>query len=58
MRYIVKNIQDSDKENAQQLELILNNKSATHDDISEVIRERVDNFELKDDIQEERLTME
>ena len=33
-------------------------KSATYDDISEVIKERVDNFELKDNAIEERLTME
>ena len=32
------------------------NKSATYDDISEIIKERVDNFELKDDILEERLS--
>lgn len=58
MRYIVKNIQDSDKENAQQLELILNNKSATYDDISEVIKKRIDNFELKDSKIEEQLSEE
>ena len=34
------------------------NKSATYDDISEIIKERVDNFELKDNILEKRLTME
>lgn len=34
------------------------NKSATYDDISEVIKERVDNFELKDNILEERLSIE
>ena len=33
-------------------------KKSTYDDISEVIKERVDNFELKDDIQEERLSIE
>ena len=33
-------------------------KSATYDDISEIIKERVDRFELKDDIQEERLSEE
>ena len=47
MRYIIKNVQDSDKENAQQLELILNNKQATYDDISEVIKEQVDNFKFR-----------
>ena len=34
------------------------NKSATYDDISEVIKERVDNFELKDNALEERLSIE
>lgn len=58
MRYIVKNIQDSDKENAQQLELILNNKSATHDDILGIIKERIDNFELEDSKIEEQLSEE
>lgn len=58
MKYSIKPKNDSDKENAKQLELIMNNKSATYDDISEIIKERVDNFELKDDIQEERLSME
>ena len=33
------------------------NKSATYDDISEIIKERVDNFEFKDNILEERLTL-
>ena len=32
-------------------------KSATCDDIAEIIKERVDNFELKYDILEERLTL-
>lgn len=30
----------------------------TEDEISSIIKEKVDNFELKDDIQEERLSME
>ena len=34
------------------------NKSALYDDISEVIKERVDNFELNNNIQEERLSIE
>ena len=34
------------------------NKSALYDDISEVIKERVDNFELKDNALEERLSTE
>ena len=33
------------------------NKSATYDDISEIIKERVDNFELNNNILEERLSM-
>lgn len=33
-------------------------KSALYDDISEVIKERVDNFELKDNILEERLSIQ
>ena len=33
-------------------------KSATYDDISEVIKERVDNFELKDNVIEERLSIQ
>ena len=36
----------------------MNNKSALYDDISEVIKERVDNFELKDNVIEERLSTE
>ena len=58
MKYSIKPKNYSDKENAKQWELIMNHKSATYDDISEVIKERVDNFELKDDIQEERLSTE
>ena len=33
-------------------------KSATYDDISKIIKERVDNFELKDNALEERLSIE
>ena len=33
-------------------------KAATYDDISEIIKERVDNFELKDNILEEQLSIE
>ena len=33
-------------------------KSATYDDISKVIKERVDNFKLKDNILEERLSIQ
>ncbi len=58
MKYSIKPKNDSDKENAQQLELIMNHKSATYDDISEVIKEQVDNFELKYNIIEERLSMQ
>ena len=58
MKYSIKPKNDSDKENAKQLELIMNHKSATYDDISEVIKEQVDNFELKDNIIEERLSMQ
>lgn len=47
MKYSIKPKNDSDKENAKQLELIMNHKLATYDDISEVIKERVDNFEFK-----------
>ena len=47
MKYSIKPTNDSDKENAKQLELIMNHKAATYDDISEVIKERVDNFEFK-----------
>ena len=36
----------------------MNNKSELYDNISEIIKEWVDNFELKDNILEERLTME
>lgn len=56
MKYSIKPKNDSDKENAKQLELIMNHKFATYDDISEVIKERVDNFGFKDYIQEERLS--
>ena len=48
MKYSIKPKNDSDKENARQLELIMNHKLATYDDISEVIKERVDNFEFDD----------
>ena len=48
MKYSIKPKNDSDKENARQLELIMNHKFATYDDISEVIKERVDNFEFDD----------
>ena len=58
MKYSIKPKNDSDKENAKQLELIMNHKLATYDDISEIIKERVDNFELKDNILEERLSMQ
>ena len=47
MKYSIKPKNDSDKENAKQLELIMNHKLATYDDISEVIKERVDNFGFK-----------
>lgn len=47
MKYSIKPKNDSDKENARQLELIMNHKFATYDDISEVIKEQVDNFEFK-----------
>ena len=47
MKYSIKPTNDSDKENARQLELIMNNKKATYDDISEVIKEQVDNFEFR-----------
>ena len=47
MKYSIKPKNDSDKENAKQLEFIMNNKFATYDDISEIIKERVDKFELK-----------
>ena len=47
MKYSIKPKNDSDKENARQLELIMNHKFATYDDISEVIKERVDNFEFR-----------
>ena len=47
MKYSIKPTNDSDKENARQLELIMNNKFETYDDISEVIKERVDNFGFK-----------
>ena len=58
MKYSIKPKNDSDKENARQLELIMNHKLATYDDISEVIKERVDNFELKDNILEKQLSMQ
>lgn len=38
MKYSIKPKNDSDKENARQLELIMNHKLATYDDISEVIK--------------------
>ena len=47
MKYSIKPTNDSDKENARQLELIMNHKAATYDDISEVIKEQVDNFEFR-----------
>ena len=47
MKYSIKPKNDSDKENAKQLELIMNHKLATYDDISEIIKERVDNFEFR-----------
>jgi len=47
LKYSIKPKNDSDKENAKQLELIMNHKFATYDDISEVIKERVDNFRFK-----------
>ena len=47
MKYSIKPKNDSDKENARQLELIMNHKAAAYDDISEVIKERVDSFEFK-----------
>ena len=48
MKYSIKPKNDSDKENAKQLELIMNDKLATYDDISEVIKEIVDNFGFDD----------
>ena len=47
MKYSIKPTNDSDKENARQLELIMNNKFETYDDISEIRKERVDNFGFK-----------
>ena len=47
MKYSIKPKNDSDKENAKQLELIMNNKFETYDDISEIRKELVDNFEFK-----------
>ena len=47
LKYSIKPKNDSDKENAKQLELIMNHKLVTYDDISEVIKEQVDNFEFK-----------
>ena len=46
MKYSIKPTNDSDKENARQLELIMNHKAA-YDDISEVIKEQIDNFEFR-----------
>lgn len=46
MKYSIKPKNDLDKENAKQLELIIN-KSATYDDISKIIKEPVDNFEFR-----------
>lgn len=48
MKYSIKPKNDSDKENAKQLESIMNHKLATYDDISEVIKEIVDNFGFDD----------
>ena len=48
MKYSIKPKNDSDKENARQLELIMNHKKATYDDISEVIKEQIDNFGFDD----------
>ena len=48
MKYSIKSKNDLDKENAKQLELIMNNKLATYDDIPEVIKEQIDNFEFDD----------
>ena len=48
MKYSIKSKNDLDKENAKQLELIMNNKLATYDDISETIKEQIDNFEFDD----------
>ena len=47
MKYSIKPTNDSDKENARQLELIMNNKFETYNDISEIRKELVDNFEFK-----------
>ena len=47
MKYSIKPKNESDKENSKQLELIMNHKLAQYDDISEVIKERVDNFEFR-----------
>lgn len=47
MKYSIKPKNDSDKENAKQLELIINNKLATYDDISEIIKEQIDSFEFR-----------
>lgn len=48
MKYSIKPKNDSDKENAKQLELIMNHKFATYDDISEVIKEQIDSFGFDD----------
>lgn len=48
MKYSIKPKNDSDKENAKQLELIMNHKLATYDDISEIIKEQIDNFGFDD----------
>ena len=47
MKYSIKPTNDLDKENARQLELIMNHKFATYDDISEIRKELVDNFEFR-----------
>ena len=46
MKYSIKQKNDSDKENAKQLELIMNHKLAQYNDISEIIKEKVDSFEF------------
>ena len=48
MKYSIKPKNDSDKENAKQLELIMNHKLAAYDDISEIIKEQIDNFVFDD----------
>ena len=47
MKYSIKPTNDLDKENARQLELIMNHKFETYDYISEIRKERVDNFGFK-----------